>query len=125
MQKNNSGMTLIEVLAALAIIAIALMAVLQTTGMSTKQLSRVQEVANAHWVAKNAGTRLQLGLESNSLGQGAFQGVDTMLGRQYYWSATAHPLGQSPILTIEVTVSARQGGPKLSTYTAYAHMRRE
>jgi general secretion pathway protein I len=125
MEPKNSGMTLIEVLAALAIIAIALMAVLQTTGMSTKQLTRVQEVATAHWVAKNAGTRMQLGLESNSLGQGAFQGVDTMLGRQYYWSAKTHPLSQSQILTIEVTVSARQGGPKLSEFVAYANMKRE
>jgi general secretion pathway protein I len=114
-------MTLIEVLAALAIIAIALMAVLQTTGMSTKQLSRVQEVASAQWVAKNAGTRLQLGLESSSLGQGAFQGVDTMLGRQFYWSAKTHPLGQTQILTIEVTVSEKQGGPTLSKFTAYAN----
>ncbi len=125
MQQKNSGMTLIEVLAALAIIAIALMAVLQTTGMSTKQLTRVQEVATAHWVAKNAATRLQLGLESNSLGQGAFQGVDTMLGRQYYWTAKTHPLPQSQILTIEVTVSARQGGPKSSEFVAYANMKRE
>lgn len=122
MHKYNSGMTLIEVLAALAIVAIALMAVLQTTGMSTKQLTRVQEVATAHWVAKNAGTRLQLGLESKSLGQGAFQGVDTMLGRDFYWSAQANPLPQSQILAIEVTVSSRQGGPKLSEFVAYAPM---
>lgn len=122
MHKSNSGMTLIEVLAALAIVAIALMAVLQTTGMSTKQLTRVQEVATAHWVAKNAGTRLQLGLESKSLGQGAFQGTDTMLGYNFYWSAQANPLPQSQILAIEVTVSSRQGGPKLSEFVAYAPM---
>lgn len=121
MHNNDSGMTLIEVLAALAIIAIALMAVLQTTGMSTKQLSRVQEVATAHWVAKNAGTRLQLGLESNSLGQGAFQGIDTILGRQFYWSAKTHLLNQTHILTVEVTVSAKQGGPKLSEFVTYAN----
>ena len=126
MHKNNSqGMTLIEVMVALAIIAIALMAVIQTTGMSTKQLTRVQEVAAAHWVAKNAGTRLQLGFESQSLGQGAFQGSDTILGRNFYWSAKVNPLSNSQILAIEVTVADRQGGQKLGDYIAYAHVRRE
>lgn len=120
MLHHASGMTLIEVMAALAIIAIALMAVIQTTGMSTKQLARVQEVASAHWVAKNAATRLQLGLESNSLGQGAFQGTDTLLGRNFYWSAKANPLPNSQILAIEVKVFDRQGGTTLDQFVAYA-----
>lgn len=118
--RSQQGMTLIEVLAALAIIAIALMAVIQTTGMSTRQLSRVQEIATAHWVAKNAGVRLQLGLESNTLGQGAFQGVDTMSGRSLYWVAHTHSLANSQILAIDVTVATRQGGPVLNKFTAYA-----
>lgn len=117
---HAQGMTLIEVLIALAIIAIALMAVIQTTGMSTKQLTRAQEVAAAHWVAKNAATRLQLKLESKTLGQGAFQGVDVMLGRNFYWSAKANPLPQSQILAIEVSVADRQGGPVLNQFIAYA-----
>jgi general secretion pathway protein I len=119
---HQQGMTLIEVLIALAIIAIALMAVIQTTGMSTKQLARAQDVALAHWVARNAGLRLQLGIESQTMGAGVWQGVDTIMGRNFYWSADAKNLAQSYAMEITVTVAARQGGAVLNTFTTYAPM---
>ncbi len=121
---QQRGMTLIEVLIALAIIAIALMAVIQTTGMSTKQLTRVQEVALAQWVAKNAATRLQLGFEAH-IAQGAFQGTETMLGRNFYWAASLNPLPNREILAIEVKVSEKQGGKILNEFTSYTKTTQE
>lgn len=116
---KQRGMSLIEVLAALAIIAIALMAVIQTTGFSTKQLARGQEVAYAHWVARNAGLRLQLSFE-HTFGAGVWQGVETLRGRSFYWSAKSNQLPSTNILEIEVTVAATQGGPVLNRFVTYA-----
>ncbi len=116
---HQLGMSLIEVLAALAIIAIALMAVIQTTGMSTKQLTRAQDVAQAHWVARNAGLRLQLEVES-ALGAGAWQGVDTMMGRSFYWSARSKNMPEGNFMEITVEVALRQGDRVLNTFITYA-----
>ncbi len=122
-KRSQQGMTLIEVLAALAIVAIALMAVIQTTGMSTRQLTRVQDVAQAYWVSKNAALRLQLNIEFNTGGVGAWQGVDTFMGRSFYWSAKSTKVPERALIEIEVTTSFKQGDPMLNKFTSYVPMR--
>ena len=54
MRRNNeAGFTLIEVLAALAIIAVALMAALRATGQGTSNVGELRSRLFASWVAEN------------------------------------------------------------------------
>ena len=60
--KNQSGFSLIEVLIALAILAIALTAALILATRSTQHVQRTQNQVMALWVAKNTLAQIQMGL---------------------------------------------------------------
>lgn len=57
---NCRGMTLLEVLVALAILALAGMAVIKSTGEQVRNLSHLEKKQFAAWVAENQLVRLQL-----------------------------------------------------------------
>lgn len=60
--KKQSAFTLIEVLIALMIIAIALAAVIHAMNQSIRVTDKVKEDMAAHWVAMNALSEIQLGM---------------------------------------------------------------
>ncbi|MGD8709389.1 MAG: type II secretion system minor pseudopilin GspI [Ectothiorhodospiraceae bacterium] len=60
MKRRHSGFTLIEVLVALAIIALGLAAVIQAAGQSTANASALRDRTFAHWVAMNKLTEMQV-----------------------------------------------------------------
>lgn len=62
------GFTLIEVMVALAIVAIALMAGLQATGALTRNATRQSEVLLAQTCAENELTRLRLARQQPAVG---------------------------------------------------------
>lgn len=51
--KKQAGMTLIEVMVALAVFALAGLAVMQATLQQTRQLGRMEEKTLAGWLADN------------------------------------------------------------------------
>lgn len=59
---KNKGFTLLEILVALAILAIAFMAIIKATGLSTKQTAQVKERLLAHWVLGDIWKQVQLGI---------------------------------------------------------------
>lgn len=58
--KQQTGFTLIEILIALAILAIALTAALMLTTQSTKHILRTQNEIMAQWVAENTLAKIQM-----------------------------------------------------------------
>ena len=76
-----SGFTLVEVLVALAITAIALAAGLKAAGALTDNAQRLAEVTAAHWCADNALVALRLGKQFPGTGEAAFS--CNQLGRDY------------------------------------------
>ena len=75
------GFTLVEVLVALAITAIALAAGLKAAGSLTDNAQRLAEVTAAHWCADNALVALRLGKQFPGTGEAAFS--CSQLGRDY------------------------------------------
>lgn len=58
--KKQSGMTLIEVMVALVVFALAGLAVMQATLQQTRQLGRMEEKTLASWLADNQLVQLRL-----------------------------------------------------------------
>ena len=79
------GFSLLEVLVALLILAIALGALSQSYQVAINNTAHLRDKTLAQWVALNALSRLRLSQQSPSLGQ--LQG-EAIMGRQtWYWQA--------------------------------------
>lgn len=79
--------TLIEVLIALMIIAIAMTAAIRATHESIRTTARVRDVTIAHWVAMNVISEIQLGQLKASTVDNVLQGKSQMLNQTWAWSA--------------------------------------
>ena len=121
-RKQPNGFTLIEVLLALAIIAIALTALLKATAENVAHTQRIKEKSISHWVAMQGVTAIQLGLVSINLNQEITQ-VTTMLGQRWYWRAKLTLTSVKPMQQINVTVSGQQAGPFRDELIAFRYVR--
>lgn len=81
MSRRTHGFTLVEVLVALAIVAIALGAGLRASGALTQNAQRLTDVTAAQWCADNALTEMRLARQFPGVGEAEFQ--CQQLGRDY------------------------------------------
>ena len=81
--KIQSGFTLIEVLIALAVIAISLGAILSTSGSQATQATYLKQKTIAHWVAMNELAKLQI--EKTFPDPGETTGSTEMTHTEWYW----------------------------------------
>lgn len=110
------GFTLVEVLVALLILAIALLAIMSALSSSVRNLNRLQDTMAASWVADNVVSELQLGM-LNLNGQGA-QGSIAM--GQQTWGWHANLLQQyTTYASVAVQVYAPDQTHPTQTVTAY------
>jgi len=100
--RRCGGFTLIEVLVALAIVAIGMAAVLGTLGSSADTASYLRDKTFAQWIALNqlAATRLQTQPPTN----GSSEGELDYAGRHWRWHQEVSDGGFPGILRIDVTV---------------------
>jgi len=120
-QANNKklkGFTLIEVLIALAIVAIALAAVIKATSSDVKNTDRIKSVTIGHWVQMHAVAMLQLKLLNPSSSQTISQ-VTTMLNQKWYWRAQISNTPSNTIKKATITISQSRQGPFLQPLVAY------
>lgn len=118
---KKAGFTLIEVLLALAIIAIALTALLKVTSQNIDNTQRIKEKSIGHWVAMQGVSMIQLKLVQLDSGQESTQAT-TMLGQKWFWRAK---ITATPIKTIQrmtISISLNQSGPFREELTAYRYV---
>lgn len=108
--KQDAGFTLVEVLLALAIIAIALTALLKATAQNIENTHRLKEKSVSHWVAMQGINMIQLNLIQVSQSQESTQAT-TMLGEKWYWRAKISSTPSNKIQQITISVSLNQSGP--------------
>lgn len=116
----KKGFTLIEVLLALAIIAIALTALIKATSQNIEFTQHIKDKSISHWVAMHGITAIQLGLIPIALNQEITQ-MTTMLGQQWYWRATLRSTSLKSMQQIKITVSEKQNGPFRDPLIAYKY----
>ncbi len=103
------GMTLLEVMVALAIFALAALALLQSLGQLSRGPAQLTERAWAGWVADNLMVELHL---AKSWPEGEWrEGESQQARRQWFWRWRAQGTAQPGVKQIEVEVYARPFSP--------------
>ena len=113
--KRQRGMTLIEVLVALAIVAITLTAGMKAAGGLTVNAQRMADLTRAQWCAENQLTELRLNQQFLGVGDSEFS--CQQLGRSYAGRLIVRPTPNPSFRRVDAQISNEQGLPLLSLST--------
>jgi len=100
---NSRGFTLIEVLAALVIVSLGMLAVIQAVSQTANNSAYLRDKTIAHWVAMNRVTEMRLAAQGAPTGDSS--GEVEMAGRRWRWSAQVIPTALPSMRRIDVSVS--------------------
>lgn len=112
---RGAGFTLIEVLVALAIVAIALATGIKAAGALVRNGERLAEVSAAQWCADNKLTGLRLEQQFPGVGDSDFD--CEQLGASYPGRLVVRPTPNPNFRRVEAFVSDAQGVPLYSLST--------
>ena len=118
---KKAGFTLIEVLLALSIIAIALTALLKAISQNVETARRIKEKTVSHWIAMQGVAMIQLNLLQVSQSQETTQDT-TMLNEHWYWRAKISSTSQKNIQKIIISVSTEKAGPFREELQAFRYV---
>lgn len=114
-QQSAHGFTLIEVLVALAIVAITLSAGIKAAGALTDNAQRLYDVSAAQWCADNQLTTLRLIALTPPVGDSDF--ACKQLGRDYAGKLVIRPTPNPLFVAVEARVADDAGHHILSLST--------
>jgi general secretion pathway protein I len=101
-EPRRRGFTLLEVLVALLVLSVALVAVVRTASLEARALAQVQEATLGQWVASNAIAELRLRGGAPALGESV--GSAEMGGRRWRWRMQVIATDDNRIRRIDVDV---------------------
>jgi general secretion pathway protein I len=117
--KRTTGFTLVEVLVALTIIAIALGALLNSAGTQASSTSYLKQKTLAHWVAVNELTQMRIAGEFPDLGDK--RGSTEMANHAWYWIRTTKQTEDENAREVSIQVFEDEDYKKnLTTLVGYA-----
>jgi general secretion pathway protein I len=99
---NSSGFTLVEVVVALAIVAIGMFAVFKTIGDTAHNVAYLRDRSFAAWIADNRITEIRLASEMPSVDE--TEGEVEFAGRQWHWVANVSQTQVENLRRIDVSV---------------------
>lgn len=110
--EKEPGFTLLEVLIALVILALAFTTSFMALSASARHLLSLQDKTAAQWVGLNVIARAQLGIMQVPQGSGTTSGTDKMFDSDWSWmlSVTPTPDVNTSRLIVSVGKGARQSG---------------
>lgn len=100
--RSQHGFTLLEVLVALGVLAIAMGAILKAAAGSAANIGYLRDRTLASWVALNEAN--QFLLQSGLPGIGAQEGTDAMAGREWRWRVRVSGTDREDMRRLEITV---------------------
>ena len=102
MKNKKQGFTLLEVLVALAILAIALSAAIKVSTENVENASYLRDRTLAHWVAMNILTEIQIKAVWPSLGKKT--GTTMMAEREWFWIMETSDTIDKELRRVEIKV---------------------
>jgi len=119
-RQGQSGFSLMEVLVALAVLAIAMAGLIKIAGGSTANLAYLENKTIAHWVGMNQIAAARVADPKPQVGMS--QGEETMAGRDWGWSLDVAETPDLDVLRLEVAVRRSDGDDETvyATLTGYA-----
>lgn len=109
------GFTLLEVLVALALVAVALAAGLRAAGVLTDNAQRLADVTAAQWCADNQLTALRLARAFPGVGDADF--ACEQLGRTYAGQLRTRPTPNPGFRRVDAVVAGEDGRPLVTVST--------
>lgn len=100
--RRPHGFTLLEVLVALAVVSLALVALVRAAGLSADALARERQTTLATWVAANVIADVRLGERFPAIGRS--EGVMPMGTSDWYWRLEVQGSDDPAIRRLEVAV---------------------
>ncbi|ALG67232.1 type II secretion system minor pseudopilin GspI [Beggiatoa leptomitoformis] len=98
----NRGFTLLEVMVALAILAIALAAIIKAAGENASNAGYLRDQTLAHWVAMNVIAEIQLTNEFPSVGKR--EGSSLMGEHEWFWTVAISNTIDNDLRRLDVKV---------------------
>jgi general secretion pathway protein I len=92
-----------EVMVALLIVSLGMLAVIQTVSQAASNSSYLRDKTIAHWVAMNRITELRLQKQAPSLGES--KGDVEMVGQKWHWRTTVASTPVASVIRINVDVA--------------------
>ena len=120
------GFTLVEVMVALAVVAVALPALLLTLSQQLDGLRYLEDRTHAQWVAANrlAELRLVAGAKG-SLRTGRVSGTEELAGRSWYWWSEGVETEVPGFFRYEIVVSDQEDGEASPVHTLDGYLAQE
>lgn len=120
MKYKQCGLTLIEVMVSVAILAFALSALVKMTGQSINTLTYLEKKTFAQWVAINQVNEIEANLQWPNVGRN--QGQEDMGGLTWYWQVKTSLTDSVDLRRLDVTVKQdRQNEEAVYQLTAFIH----
>lgn len=121
--KAERGFTLIEVMVALMVIAIALPALLKALYQQVDGTAYLRDKSIAQWVASNKLTENRILLNrTDVLFRGERNGVQRMADRDWFWWSVSEPTPVEDFYRIEVVVAAAEDRRDTPLFTLVGYM---
>ena len=115
--RASAGFTLIEVLVALAVLVISMVALVQAGGTRADHVGYLRDRTLATWIAADRITALRLADEWP--GEGNRTGEVDMAERTWLWNAEISETPEPAIRRVEVTVRLEEGTEPLARLAGY------
>ncbi len=115
-RRSQLGMTLLEVLVALAIFATASIAVIRSVSQHINTLSYLEEKMFAAMVVDNQMAKVMLGIVSATK---AASGSEEMAGQEWYWTITPISTSDGLLNAFDVSVATEKERDPVITVRSY------
>ncbi len=104
------GFTLLEVLVALLLLALALVAMVRLAGLDARAQAQLRDGTLAQWVAANVVAETRLRTPFPALGRSS--GEARMGGQRWRWTLDVEPTQEARVRRLDVAVIAAQADPR-------------